>query len=144
MSVLTGSVLWSISASAPSGYLVCDGSEINLGTYPKLHKHLTDAGNPFGTSNGNPKIPDLITDNRFIRAAGGSLNVGSTQSHALESHSHEFSDTLQPGGSGVSNQSGGVNGTHFVGYKELTSGTNTANQNETYPINIGLLPCIAT
>ena len=144
MSVLTGSVLWSISTSAPSGYLVCDGSEINLGTYPKLHKHLTDAGNPFGTSNGNPKIPDLITDNRFIRAAGGSLNVGSTQSHAMESHSHEFSDTLQPGCCGVSNQSGGGNGTHVVGYQELTSGTNTANQNETYPINIGLLPCIAT
>ena len=66
MSVLTGSVMWSMTVSAPTGYLVCNGAEIDAATYPRLHTHLTNAGNPFGTSNGNPKIPDLITDNRFI------------------------------------------------------------------------------
>ena len=149
MSVLTGSVMWSMTVSAPTGYLVCDGAEIDAATYPRLHTHLTNAGNPFGTSNGNPKIPDLITDNRFIRGAapaavGGSLPVGTTQSNMMQDHSHAFPDTMQPGGSGVSNQPGGGSGTHLTGYQTLTSGFNSGGAGETRPINIGLLPCIAT
>ena len=148
MSVLTGSVIWSMTVSAPTGYLLCDGAEIDAATYPRLHTHLTNAGNPFGTSNGNPRIPDLITDNRFIRgaapaAAGGSLPVGTTQTSQMEAHSHAFPNTLQPGGSGVSNQSGGGAGTHLSGYFQFTSGS-SGGAGETRPINLGLLPCIAT
>ena len=148
MSVLTGSVMWSMTVSAPTGYLVCNGAEIDAATHPRLHAHLSNAGNPFGTSNGNPKIPDLITDNRFIRgaapaAAGGSMPVGTTQSNMMQDHSHAFPNTMQPGPSGVSNQPGGTNGTHYTGYTTLNSGS-TGGAGETRPINLGLLPCIAT
>jgi len=143
MSVLTGSVMWSMTLDPPAGYLLCNGAEVDPDTHPRLHAHLDGAGNPFGTSNGNPRLPDLITDNRFIRAAGGSLNVGTTQTSAFQEHSHAFPDTMQPGGSGVSNQSGGGAGTHLTGYQTLTSGA-AGGAGETRPINIGLLPCIAT
>lgn len=148
MSVLTGSVIWSMTVNPPTGYLLCDGAEVNPTTHPRLHTHLNNAGNPFGTSNGNPKLPDLITDNRFIRAAapaavGGSLPVGTTQSSMMQDHSHAFPSTMQPGGSGVSNQPGGGAGTHLTGYQTLTSGFNSGGAGEARPINIGLLPCIA-
>lgn len=148
MSVLTGSIIWSMTVNAPDGYLVCNGAEVNPDTHPALHTHLTNAGNPFGTSNGNPKIPDLITDNRFIRAAapaavGGSLPVGTTQGNQMQAHSHAFPNTLQPGGSGVSNQPGGGAGTHLSGYQTFTS-SSSGGAGETRPINLGLLPCIAT
>jgi len=143
MSVLTGSVMWSMTLDPPAGYLLCNGAEVDPDTHPRLHAHLDGAGNPFGTSNGNPRLPDLITDNRFIRAAGGSLTVGTTQTSAFQEHSHAFPDTMQPGGSGVSNQSGGGSGTHLTGYQTLTSGS-AGGAGETRPINIGLLPCIAT
>jgi hypothetical protein len=90
----------------------------------------------------------LITDNRFIRGAapaavGGSLPVGTTQSSMMQDHSHAFPNTMQPGGSGVSNQPGGGAGTHVTGYITLNSGS-TGGAGETIPINLGLLPCIAT
>ena len=144
MSVLTGSVVWSMTISAPEGYLLCDGAEVDPDTHPGLHTHLSNAGSPFGESNGNPRLPDLITDNRFIRAAGGGIDVGTTQSSMMQDHSHAFPDTMQPGGSGVSNQSGGTNGTHLTGYQTLFSGYNSGGAGEARPINVGLLPCIAT
>ena len=148
MSVLTGSVMWSMTVSAPEGFLVCDGSEVDENTHPALHAHLTNAGNPFGTVNDNPRLPDLITGNRFIRGAaptavGGSLPVGTTQNHQIQDHSHAFPNTLQPGGSGVSNQPGGGSGTHLSGYQTFFSGY-SGGAGETRPINLGLLPCIAT
>lgn len=148
MSVLTGSIVWSMTVSAPEGYLLCNGAEIDEDTYPSLHAHLSNAGNPFGTSNGNPKIPDLITGNRFIRGAapaavGGSMPVGTTQGNQIQDHSHAFPNTLQPGCCGVSNQSGGGSGTHLSGYQTFSSGS-SGGAGETRPINVGLLPCIAT
>jgi hypothetical protein len=44
MSVLTGSVVWSMTVSAPEGYLLCDGAEVNPDTHPGLHTHLSNAG----------------------------------------------------------------------------------------------------
>jgi len=144
MSVPTGSIVWSMTVSPPAGYLLCDGSEIDASTYPSLHTHLTNAGNPFGTSNGNPKIPDLISDNKFIRAAGGSISVGTTQSYAIVDHSHRITPSAQPGGSGISNQPGGGAGSHFVQYfPGFTSGSTVGGAGEARPINIGLLPCIS-
>ena len=140
--------MWSMTVNPPSGYILCDGAEVNPTTHPRLHTHLTNAGNPFGTSNGNPRVPDLLTGNRFIRssapaAVGGSMPVGTTQNSMMQDHSHAFPDTMQPGGSGVSNQPGGGAGTHLTGYQTLTSGS-SGGAGETRPINIGLLPCIAT
>lgn len=78
MSVPTGSIVWSMTVSPPEGYLLCDGQAVSSGTYPALYTLLVNAGNPYGTSGGNPKVPDLITDNRFIRAVADQL--------ALEQH----------------------------------------------------------
>lgn len=145
MSVPTGSIVWSMTVSPPEGYLLCDGQAVSSGTYPALYTLLVNAGNPYGTSGGNPKVPDLITDNRFIRAAGGSVGVGTTQNNAIVDHSHQISPSAQPGGSGISNQPGGGAGSHFVQYFPGSSSlSNPGGAGEARPVNIGLLPCIAT
>lgn len=145
MSIPTGSIVWSITLTPPEGFLLCDGQAVTSATYPRLYEHLVNAGSPYGTSGGNPKVPNLIEDNRFIRAAGGGVGIGSTQSSSIVDHSHHIPTSAQPGGSGISNQSGGGGGSHFVQYYPgADTGSNTGGAGETRPVNIGLLPCIST
>jgi len=145
MAVPTGSIVWSMTLTPPDGYLLCDGAEVTESAHPGLHTHLTNAGNPFGTANGNPKLPDLITDNKFIRGAGGSVGVGSTALSAIVDHSHNINPSAQPGGPGISNQPGGGAGSHFVQFfPGFSSGENSGGSGEARPINVGLLPIIAT
>lgn len=147
MSVPTGSIVWSITLSPPEGFLLCNGQTVTSGSHPALYNLLVSAGNPYGTSGGNPKIPDLLTDNLFVRAAGGSVGVGTMQDYAIVNHSHAVSPSAQPGGGGFSvpGSPGGGGGTHNLQYypgvaSEFTSG----GAGEARPVNIGLLPCIAT
>jgi len=145
MSIPTGSITWSMTLTPPDGFLLCNGQTVTAESYPTLYTLLVSNGNPYGTSGGNPKVPDLLTDNLFIRAAGGGLGVGTTQRYAIVDHSHQISPSAQPGGSGISNQPGGGAGTHLVQYfPGTTSGSNPGGAGEARPINVGLLPCIAT
>lgn len=134
--VPVGSFVWWTSDTVPDGYLLCDGSAVTT-TYSTLRDILIGAGNPFGTSGSDPRLPDLITDNRFIRGAGGSLAHGTTQSHNIASHTHTY--TGQVGGN--IGDSGSRNAAQFTTYLSgPASGGNPGN--ETRPHSIALLPLL--
>lgn len=66
-----GSLLQVMSNSAPKHYLICDGSEYAIGTYPELEALFVKefgAVNHFGGANGKWKVPDLRGE--FLRMTG--------------------------------------------------------------------------
>lgn len=68
-----GSLIQTMSNSAPKHYLICDGSEYAIGTYPELEAHFVKefgAVNHFGGENGKWKVPDLRGE--FLRMTGAS------------------------------------------------------------------------
>ena len=134
--VPVGSFVWWTTDTVPNGYLLCDGSAVTA-TYDTLRTILIDAGNPFGTDGSNPRLPDLVTDNRFIRGAGGSLAHGTTQNHQLENHSHSYTKvTAQNIG-----DPGPKNAARTTTY--LSGPANGGNPgNETRPNAIALLPIL--
>lgn len=76
--------------TVPDGWLACDGSAVSRGTYEQLFARI---GTLWGVGDGSTtfNVPDLQTDNRFLRSDGGSLSVGDTQTDMLASHTHTFS-----------------------------------------------------
>lgn len=71
-----GSLLQVMSNSAPKHYLICDGSEYAIGTYPELEAHFVKefgAANHFGGENGKWKVPDLRGE--FLRMTGVNSHI---------------------------------------------------------------------
>lgn len=114
-----GTMLPYAGTSLPTGFLACDGSAVSRTTYAALFAAI---GTTWGAGNGSTTFntPNLVTNNRFLRAAGGSLSVGGTQTDLLASHSHT-GDVASVSGSitGVTNlgadnsylQAGSINAT---------------------------------
>ena len=112
-----GSVIPFAGLSAPTGFLLCDGSAVSRTTYATLFAAL-DNGNIYGSGDGSStfNLPDLrgrvvagqddmggSSANRLTDQSGG-LNgdtlgdTGGSETHTLTtaqipSHSHTFSDT---------------------------------------------------
>lgn len=99
-----GTVSAYAGATAPAGYLVCDGSAISRSTYSALFAAI---GTTYGVGNGSTtfNVPDLRGE--FIRGLDGGRGIdtgralGSAQSDALKEHQHEFGgdDQLRAQGS---------------------------------------------
>lgn len=109
-SVVTGTVMASAGTTAPTGYLLCDGSAVSRTTYSNLFAiigithgqgdgsttfNLPDYRGRFlrGVDGGIARDPDRTT--RTAMAAGGNTgnNVGSIQDDAFQGHFHEWSST---------------------------------------------------
>ena len=95
--VPTGSVFYFATASAPSGYLICDGSIVpnGVGTVQGVTANFAPLYSMLGTTYGGAgKIPDLR--NYFTAGSGSSYPIGSTggantvtlTTGELPSHSH--------------------------------------------------------
>ena len=115
--VPSGAVMPFAGTSAPTGYLLCDGSAVSRSTYATLFAAL-DNGNIYGAGDGSStfNLPDLrgrviagqddmggSSANRLTDQTGG-LNgdtlggTGGSETHTLTtaqlaSHTHTFSDT---------------------------------------------------
>lgn len=74
-------------------FVLPDGSTYNIATFPALGAFLgsTYGGNGVTTF----AVPDLITGNKFLRAAGGSLAVGTSQADAIKSHDAAVTGTIE-------------------------------------------------
>jgi microcystin-dependent protein len=127
--------------TAPTGWLLCDGTAVSQTTYADLFAVI---GCNFGCSGGNFNLPDLR--GRFLRGRdGGALrdpdsgtrtamstggntadNVGSVQVDELKSHTH--SANWAPG-------TGGANGSPLDLLRNSISSTNATGGNETRPVN---------
>jgi hypothetical protein len=135
--VPVGSFVWWTSDTVPDGYLLCDGSAVTA-TYATLRTILIDAGNPFGTDGSNPRLPDLVTDNRFIRGCWWFFstwhNTKSSVRKIIVTLTQEF--TAQSIG-----DSGSRNAAQVTTY--LSGPANGGNPgNETRPNAIALLPIL--
>lgn len=114
-SLPTGSVIAFAGTTAPEGFLLCDGSELDVNDYKDLYNTI---GNSYGTTDSGVKfnLPDLR--GRFIRgvdsgagndpdagsriaaATGGNTgdNVGSLQDDMYKSHKHGIRLSHEHGG----------------------------------------------
>jgi len=91
----TGSILMYGAATAPTGWLLCDGSAVSRTTYADLFAII---GTTFGVGNGSTtfNLPDLR--DRFVVGAGTSYNINDTGGEAthvltideMPSHSHSI------------------------------------------------------
>ena len=99
-SVLSGSLLMWPTASAPSGYLLCDGSAVSRSTYSALYAVI---GTTFGSGDGSTtfNLPDYR--GRTPLGVSGSYGLATTGGSAdaiVVSHTHTASVT-DPGHSHV-------------------------------------------
>jgi microcystin-dependent protein len=108
----TGGMASGGTATGSERYVLGDGSVYNIATFPLLGAFL---GSTYG-GNGTTTFGTPNFGNRFIRAAGGSVAVGTTQSNAIKSftapvagtaqdHQHSFSGSGTPslGGTAIPN-----------------------------------------
>lgn len=73
------------NATAPPGYLMCDGASYNQSDYPELYAVV---GAKFGGSSTSFNVPDLR--NQFIRGANeGSRPIGETEGSRIKVHEHQ-------------------------------------------------------
>jgi microcystin-dependent protein len=84
-----GAVFAYAAATAPTGYLLCDGALVSRVTYATLFAAI---GTTYGSGDGSTtfNVPDLR--DWFIRGKGASRTIGSTQGSALGIHTHGLSD----------------------------------------------------
>jgi phage-related tail fiber protein len=137
--------------TAPSGWLICNGDAIGTtGTIQgvaasslvSLRNMFLADSNPFGTTSGNPLLPDLRGE--FIRGWAGTRAVdtgrvfGSNQADEFKSHTHPF---VEQGSSfrSVFNVTGG---TGMDGAYDISRNTSATGGSETRPRNVALLYCI--
>lgn len=71
--------------------MLCDGSILDSVANPEYANLYAVIGTTWGGSSATSfNVPDLVTNNRYLRQAGGSLNIGDVQSQALQSHNAEI------------------------------------------------------
>jgi len=88
-----GSILTYAGASAPTGWLICDGSEVSKETYPRLFAVLGSLyGNPVNSSNFVlPNLADRVpvgkSGGNVLGNSGGNSSITLLETQ-LPSHSH--------------------------------------------------------
>lgn len=152
--VPSGTILPFGGATAPSGWLLCDGSAISRSTYAALFSAISTAWGygdnsttfnlpdmrgrfPRGRDAGIARDPDRAS--RTASNTGGNTGdaVGSVQGHNYGSHGHPFYSYVGPGpgssGAGLvsQNQASDVTYASGAGLPSVQS----SGGNETRPIN---------
>jgi microcystin-dependent protein len=99
---IIGDLVHTACATVQSGTLQCNGASLLRTAYPDLFSKI---GTTWGSVDGTHfTLPDFVTNNRFLRAAGGSLAVATTQSNQNLAHTHTFSGALTVGSLAMDSQ----------------------------------------
>ena len=145
------------SATAPDGYLLCDGSSVLRVTYPRLfaaigtaygsadasHFNLPDLRGKFvrGVNAGASADPDASS--RTASASGGNTGnaVGSTQGHAFQTHNHapsaaNFLINQTSAGNYTLGAGGLASASTATANAQASGGTSQPTGNETRPVNV--------
>lgn len=151
--------------TAPSGWLICDGSNVLQTDYPKLYAAI---GNIYGTPSGDNAANEFLLPDfrgRFIRgwddmgqgSAGNDLSAnrvfGSVQEDDNKEHNHDITDPGHYHGTQAGNWGGrtyattalaqdGANKPGYNTYSATTGITINHQGTESRPKNIALLVCI--
>jgi microcystin-dependent protein len=147
--VPAGSIFYHAGSSAPTGYLIANGSAVSKDTYFKLFNALGGLSSPYGQTGQTFNLPDLRGE--FIRALDAGRGVdagrtlGSVQSSSFASHTHNYVDTYYrefagTGGNGPGEGSARQDFDNYdYNYDRTTAATGS---NETRPRNIALIAII--
>lgn len=161
-SVPAGTIVAFGGSTPPSGWLLCDGSQVSRSTYSSLY---TAIGNAYGSGDGSSSfhLPDFR--GRFLRGVDGSANVdpdkatrtamnaggntgnlvGTVQANAVQGHNHFITNGVTANGTVNSGNYVNLEGTPGSGnsFYLLQGGatvpdrglTSTNTGNETRPVN---------
>lgn len=124
--------------SEPEGWMLCNGQYLdsNNQEHDELYSQLVNAGYPYGSYNGHPRVPDLRGE--FIRGLDkgrgadpdSSRGIGTLQGDEFKSHRHGISTYGDSGASGnIARGSTSDSSTRY---------THNAGGDETRPRNMAL------
>ena len=141
----TGSIIMYGAATAPTGWLECDGSAVSRTTYSSL---FAIVGTTFGVGDGSTtfNLPDLRGE--FVRGWDNERGVdknrifGSTQEDEFKSHNHPLRYATHWGAGGS-----GSTPIYQIAVSEYGISTNTIQNTggtETRPRNVALIYIIKT
>lgn len=136
-----GMVAYFAMPGAPAGWLKANGASVNRVAYASL---FSAVGTTYGTGDGTStfKLPDLRGE--FLRcwddgrAVDSGRQFGSSQAHAIQSHSH----TVAAYQANDFNSGGGITSTDDFYSGPYNFSTSSVGGAETRPRNIALLACI--
>ena len=147
--VPSGTIFYHAGSSAPTGYLVANGSTVSKTTYYNLWLALGGEASPYGQTFQTFNLPDLRGE--FIRGLDSGRGVdsgrtiGSIQSSQNLSHSHASAGgtnfIIYPAVSGQARQEQEQEGGP-QSYSSRTPNTDSSGGAEARPRNIALLPII--
>ncbi len=152
----SGAIMAFGGTSAPTGWLICNGSAVSRTTYAGLFAII---GTSYGVGDGSTtfNLPDMR--GRFLRGVDGGAgndpdagsrsannggnsgdNVGSYQNHAFQTHTHNlrthYGENLSSGSFAPNTKGYGVT---YVGNDIVTNAPNSGNvSTETRPLNVGV------
>lgn len=149
-----GTILATGRSTAPTGFLLCDGSAVSRSTYGDL---FTAIGTTFGSGNGSTTFNLPNTQGVFLRGTGSQTvsgksysgpSVGANQADQFQGHKHEWVNGIQYN-AGSFNAGGGAAGntlTQSTGPANVSDGTNGTPRagDETRPVNLGVNYMIKT
>lgn len=151
--------------TAPSGWLIADGSVVEQATYPTLYSAIGSTWNTGGETASQFRLPDLR--GTFLRGTGShgtssmangndfaGPSVGSFENDQMQNHTHTATNGTQGGASDKGAQFyGGVNNHAYVGTHTDMTTSNVVEKSsqgtprvgsETRPFNAGVNYCIKT
>lgn len=158
-----GTVEFFATATAPTGWLVCDGSAVSRTTYARLFAAI---GTRYGAGNGTSTFNLPEARGEFLRGWDGGRgidvgrNLGSSQSFAIQSHTHPVVDnghahgiyipakpnTIGGGPWAMTDGSSPITAYHYQSTELAPTNVTIAATGiaETRPRNIAFLVCIRT
>jgi len=159
---LVGAIAYFPNETPPIGWLVCDGSSLNINDYQDLYTCIGNTYNGSSQASGTFNIPDLRGE--FIRCLdnGRGIDSGRTlqndyQQERIKTHKHWISyapqDDHNQGGTTGNSQRFGLVADERAGYysaddRNYAYGIFTRDDpgyninNEVIPYNLALLVCI--
>lgn len=143
--VSAGTVAYFAASTAPTGWLVADGSAVSRTTYSDLFSAI---GTTFGSGDGSTtfNVPNL--GGQFIRswASGQTTDsgrvLGSSQTDNFQTHQHNilYANAAPAGGGNIYVGTGSATPTQTA---NIVGSPSTGNSGtETRPKNVALLGCI--
>lgn len=154
-----GTFAWYSGSTAPDGWVIADGSPVTS-LYPDLRALLINEGSPYGNNGSDPLLPDLVTNNRFVRAMSSTLALGTYQEYTTGQPKCDY--FIDRDGNPYAGVNGATVGAHYGVVQPSTPGTNTTPNgddtggsgtemdtfnvigfdDETRPVNVAMLPII--
>ncbi len=152
-----GTIITFGGASAPTGYLACQGQEVLISAYSSLYAAIGTAWGTASTPASHFKLPDLR--GAFLRGTGshGTSNmangsdfagpsVGDFENDQMQGHVHQY-QRVSSGGTDVTTSGTNTRANILIDSNSPSSdGTNGTPRtgDETRPFNAGILYCIKT